>query len=139
MTLRPPRSTRTATLFPYTTLFRTALPGKPASVTARAILDGSVRRVSNVTVTVSARVSTFVSVTPGTFSSAFLMVMPQAGPVMFSASNTPVAGVAARAAPPEGADKVEAPRGGEEGVSTGISRCGPYHLHKNNTKNDYSR
>src|SRR3546814_10201367 len=78
-----------------------ALAGKPASVTARAILDVSVRLVSNVTVTVSARVSTFVSVTPGTFSSAFLMVMPQAGQVMFSASNTTVAGVAARAAPTE--------------------------------------
>src|SRR3546814_5262607 len=31
MIRRPPRSTRTDTLFPYTTLFRSALPGSPRS------------------------------------------------------------------------------------------------------------
>src|SRR3546814_4974842 len=36
MLRRPPRSTRTDTLFPYTTLFRSALAGGPTAVAALA-------------------------------------------------------------------------------------------------------
>src|SRR3546814_10792644 len=36
MTRRPPRSTRTDTLFPYTTLFRSRTAGKPIAETAAA-------------------------------------------------------------------------------------------------------
>src|SRR3546814_1072461 len=43
MLRRPPRSTRTDTLFPYTTLFRSALPRRPRNTTRRA---GSAPRCS---------------------------------------------------------------------------------------------
>src|SRR3546814_15909643 len=41
MIRRPPRSTRTDTLFPYTTLFRSAAPGR-----ARAAHRGALRRAA---------------------------------------------------------------------------------------------
>src|SRR3546814_10840229 len=46
MIRRPPRSTRTDTLFPYTTLFRSALPAGRASMAVddMDIWDGSARR-----------------------------------------------------------------------------------------------
>src|SRR3546814_13905433 len=37
MIRRPPRSTRTDTLFPYTTVFRSALPGQPVGDAEHAI------------------------------------------------------------------------------------------------------
>src|SRR3546814_20684536 len=75
--------------------FAHALAGKPASVMARAMAETLVRSESKVTRTVAAWVSTADSVTPGTFSSAFSIVMRHAGQVMFAASSTTVpAGVA---------------------------------------------
>src|SRR3546814_15578657 len=44
MTRRPPRSTRTDTLFPYTTLFRSNLPADPE--TLAAMLTASVARMT---------------------------------------------------------------------------------------------
>src|SRR3546814_8065219 len=40
MIRRPPRSTRTDTLFPYTTLFRSCLTGGPAGVVNRLLASG---------------------------------------------------------------------------------------------------
>src|SRR3546814_9073920 len=39
MIRRPPRSTRTDTLFPYTTLFRSRKPGRPSKMTVRIFVD----------------------------------------------------------------------------------------------------
>src|SRR3546814_8467597 len=66
--------------------FAHALAGKPASVMARAMAETLVRSESKVTRTVAAWVSTADSVTPGTFSSAFSIVMLHAGQVMFARS-----------------------------------------------------
>src|SRR3546814_13034376 len=75
--------------------FAHALAGKPASVMARAMAETLVRSESKVTRTVAAWVSTADSVTPGTFSSDFSIVMLHAGQVMVAASSTTVlAGVA---------------------------------------------
>src|SRR3546814_5013827 len=41
MIRRPPRSTRTDTLFPYTTLFRSPYPGLCASITGSGYFKGS--------------------------------------------------------------------------------------------------
>src|SRR3546814_3074750 len=41
MKRRPPRSTRTDTLFPYTTLFRSRLARAPEEVAAHGALDGA--------------------------------------------------------------------------------------------------
>src|SRR5690606_32941281 len=79
--------------------FARVLAGKPASVMASAMADMLVRSESKVTVTVAASVSTSMSATPDTFSSAFSMVMLHAGQVMFAAFTTTVSGGAAPAVP----------------------------------------
>src|SRR3546814_14253813 len=43
MIRRPPRSTRTDTLFPYTTLFRSRLPGHRIDVRERLVISTQVR------------------------------------------------------------------------------------------------
>src|SRR3546814_2857263 len=79
--------------------FAHALAGKPASVMARAMAETLVRSESKVTRTVAAWVSTADSVTPGTFSSAFSIVMLHVGQVMFAASSTTVSAGVAPAVP----------------------------------------
>src|SRR3546814_2458223 len=69
------------------------------SVMALATAGMLVSSESKVTVTVAALVSTCVPVTPGTFSSAFSIVMLHAGQVMFAASSTTFSGVFPVAAP----------------------------------------
>src|SRR3546814_11850806 len=66
---------------------------------ARATAGMLVSSESKVTVTMAALVSTCVPVTPGTFSSAFSIVMLHAGQVMFAASSTTFSGVFPVAAP----------------------------------------
>src|SRR3546814_6777416 len=44
MSRRPPRSTRTYTLFPYTTLFRSVWSPRTGEVWERAALTGAMRR-----------------------------------------------------------------------------------------------
>src|SRR3546814_11644495 len=51
MIRRPPRSTRTDTLFPYTTLFRSATPWK------RDVVDGNGKSVSSYVSDVSGRLN----------------------------------------------------------------------------------
>src|SRR3546814_20637694 len=45
MIRRPPRATRTDTLFPYTTLFRSALPESGLAAFADSLLDSSLKRL----------------------------------------------------------------------------------------------
>src|SRR3546814_20980229 len=66
---------------------------------ARAMAETLVRSESKVTRTVAAWVSTADSVTPGTLSSAFVIVMLHAGQVMFAASSTTVSAGVAPAVP----------------------------------------
>src|SRR3546814_5114517 len=46
MIRRPPRSTRTDTLFPYTTLFRSVEPGSPAAAPERRLYRASGKHVA---------------------------------------------------------------------------------------------
>src|SRR3546814_12977822 len=63
MIRRPPRSTRTDTLFPYTTLFRSPLASRPLAtigtgeVLFQALIDMTERQIERVVVTEGSRIA----------------------------------------------------------------------------------
>src|SRR3546814_16164376 len=113
MIRRPPRSTRTDTLFPYTTLFR-SFPGETFPGQVRAILP----QAETESRTITARIE----------------LANRGGrlrPGMFATVNFAGAPRSALLVPSEAVIRSEERRVGKECVSTCRSRCSPYHSKKN--------
>src|SRR3546814_18875419 len=99
MIRRPPRSTRTDTLFPYTTLFRSTAASIAASVAgenARRTCQGVVARCRRVR---------FKLISPSSRSAAATKATATAAEATATAEPTTANDTAAKTAPPHGTDR----------------------------------
>src|SRR3546814_10941878 len=120
MIRRPPRSTRTDTLFPYTTLFRSAGPAVPGLREPPPRLSGR-----------------HAGPRPGDrrLCAEIAAVIPAACGRHAGGTGSPGRRLDRR----HGLRRSEERRAGKEGVSTGRSRWQPYHYKKTTTKNTKPR
>src|SRR3546814_11750653 len=113
MMLRPPRATRTDTLFPYTTLFRSFGGGDSRKNLAPGILDGIVADLD-----------------------AFMAANKLSGAAVVGHSMGGLVGLMlAKAHPGDVGKRSEERRVGKECVSTCRSRWSPYHSKKKQLNN----
>src|SRR3546814_12945601 len=112
MIRRPPRSTRTDTLFPYTTLFRSPVD-RALDLAVRAFHPGSGAGVE--------RAAQFEDVAVGVLDHFVAAHDAGAAQAHFAAGNQALPALGRRS---------EERRVGKEGVSTGSSRWSPYHEKK---------
>src|SRR3546814_20784782 len=116
MLRRPPRSTRTDTLFPYTTLFRSKVkPSRTVAASQNMVLPRWFSRSAW---------WAMVSVTPDDSSSAVLMVGSQNGPTVGKCSTTPAG---QKVGHTSWTSRSQERRGGKEVVRPCTSRRSPAH------------
>src|SRR3546814_19123870 len=123
MIRRPPRSTRTYTLFPYTTLFRSArLRGDEAPQDVQAtLLALTVRTVADALRATQPTTARVIACGGGVHHGALMAALAGAMPGCTGESS------AAHGLDPDSVERSEARRVGQECVSTGRSRVSPDH------------